>query len=107
MVNVAIAAYQARLFADGKTINHFVWGAAVAALACATWLWFHSWQLILALLLQRLVVFNTSLNLLRGKYFFYLGTASVLDRLLKPIYIPVYIAAVAGIVILEFFIHAN
>jgi hypothetical protein len=106
LLNIAVAYYQARLFAAGKSINHFLWGGAFLAIACSTWFWFHSWQLIVVLLLQRLVVFNVSLNLIRHKPFFYLGTASSLDRLLSKIYIPVFIASIIAVVVLNFYIHA-
>jgi hypothetical protein len=106
LLNIAAAYYQARLFAAGKSISHFVWGAGFALIACSTWFWFHSWQLIVVLLLQRLVVFNSFLNYFRTPRMplFYLGKASVLDRMLSKIYIPVFIASIIAVVVLNFYI---
>ena len=82
IVNIAMAAYHAKLFKQDKTVNHGLWGGAYLVVAAWLSLWIHSWWLFILSLFIRKVVFDLSLNLFRGLPLFYVSTetTSLIDK---------------------------
>lgn len=82
IVNIAMAAYHARLIKQGKKIQHGLWGAGYLAVAGTLSLLIHSWLLMILSLFIRKVVFDLSLNLSRGLPLFYVSTetTSLIDK---------------------------
>ncbi len=104
LINIATAYYQAHRFAQGKTISHFLWAFYYCVLIAAAFYIFHNKLLCIACLVQRVPVFNTSLNLIRHKPFFYTGSASVLDRLFTGWYVVVFFLFIAALVTIQFYL---
>lgn len=104
LYNISTAIYQAHLFALNKNIRHALWAAIYVALIVPVWFLYHNWALCAACLVLRLPVFNTALNLLRHKPFFYTGTASILDKAFTGFYPTVFFLSIAIWVALQFFI---
>lgn len=104
-INIAEAKLQAWLFdVKNKTVDHAAWAFQYIILVAIGGLYAHSTLLGIALIIQRMPVFNTSLNLFRHKPFFYTGTASVIDRLMGKFYPLVFWLSLAAIITLQYFI---
>lgn len=81
-VNLGMAWHHANLIQDGRPIRHGWWGLAYVLLA-ALMAWINgSWLLFMDLCLVRKVVFDLSLNTMRGLPLFYVSrtTTSIIDR---------------------------
>jgi hypothetical protein len=106
LLNIATAIYQARLFDKGKKISHFWWAVAYCAAVAGIWFWMHNWLLCVALIVQRMPVFNTSLNLARHNGLFYLGTGSALDKVMTKynLYPIIFFLSIGGLITIQVFL---
>jgi len=90
LVNILLAYIDSRQFAKGKTISHILNGLEIIAILTIPYFLFHNWWLIGALLFNRLLFFNISLSLFRGKKWNYITPepkpASIIDRVAKWIF---------------------
>jgi len=66
LINIALAKWDASIFAKKKTVSHGFNGALYIALLVPVWFITHNWYLIGALLFDRLLFFNIPLNRMRG-----------------------------------------
>lgn len=99
IANVAMAKHHSNLIRDGKPIKHGIWGGAYLLFAVLLSYLTNSWLLLIDSLFIRKIVFDTALNLFRGKPFFYVSatTTSIIDKFhnkvfkgKSEIYIPIY-----------------
>lgn len=99
LYNVANAHFDADRIKAGKRIYHGINGAAYIALLCLTYYLFKDPYMISALLVERALVFNISLNLYRGLPVDYkpLKPKSIVDKVVNkvPVFLlyAVYMAA--------------
>lgn len=107
-INILAADFQAQQFAAGRSISHFWWAFAFGVfIGVAWWLRDEDWYLACALLLERTWMFNPTLNLFRGKPFFYTGSgkgSSWLDDHFGKFYSYTFVVALAGFIFLQFFL---
>lgn len=110
---IATASYHAHRFNNHvKTgqLFHMLWSLVFGALIVfMCWLMYWNYILAAALVLERFVFFNPLLNFFRRprKPFFYINSeknGSWLDRVLTKVYKPVWVAGLAGLIILQFFL---
>jgi len=82
-VNIAMAAYHAKLIKAEKKINHPLWGALYLIFATLLSWAIHDWTLFILSLFIRKVFFDLSLNLFRELPLFYVSTetTSIIDKL--------------------------
>jgi|GEM_PF-7029926 len=109
VINIAVAKWQAYRFDhDQKRINHTLWALYYCALLVPVWFWQHNLALVVACGIQHLPVFNTALNLIRHKPFFYTHPedpqGSKLDKLWGKYYPVVFFLSLAALVAIQFFI---
>jgi len=86
LINIALAKWDATIFAKGKTVSHGFNGALYIALLVPVWFITHNWYLIAALLFDRLLFFNIPLNLFRTDtklewYYRPIKPASIVDKI--------------------------
>ncbi len=102
---IGIALYQASLFAAQLAISHALW-AFIVALEIILLVAFgkKKWALAISLVLERIIIFNPALNLIRHKGFFYTSpSGSWMDAALgKNAYGWVFLAAVILLMALKF-----
>lgn len=100
---VGIALYHAASFAAQLAVSHTLWAGIVLVEIGVIYLLSHKdKKLALALLLERLVIFNPLLNLFRHKPVFYTsGTGSWLDRVVGRWYPLVFGLALAAWIWIE------
>ena len=81
-VNVAMAAYHAKLIKQERKVQHGLWGGGYFLFAGILCLLAHSWWLALLAALVRKVAFDVSLNIFRGLPLFYVSAKpkSIIDR---------------------------
>ena len=110
-VNIAMAAYHAKLIKQERKVQHGLWGGGYFLFAGILCLLAHSWWLGFLALLIRKVVFDLSLNLFRGLPLFYVSskTTSVFDKFFykvfgkkSEIYIGVFMLVIVVLNILIF-----
>lgn len=82
-VNIAMAAYHAKLIKAGKPIKHGYWGGSYVIFVASCFYFGNSWQLIICQLLARKVFFDVALNLFRGLPMFHVSTTttSIIDKI--------------------------
>lgn len=97
--NIWMAYYHAGLIKRHKPINHALWGGIYLVLSGLTI--FVNWLLFVSLLLLRLPLFNTVLNKLRDKSFFYIGKESVIDRIIKRAYPEVFFSCIVFFIVID------
>lgn len=110
---IAVALYHAYRFdkniPTGKWF-HFLWGAAfVIPIAVLWFLTGKNWLLAGALVLERFLLFNPALNLLRfhRQSFFYIHkgkNGSWWDGFLSKVYVPVWVGCAVGFIIIQLFL---
>ena len=84
-------------------IKHGAWLALYLMLMGVVWLiGFHSWALMVCLAIMRIIYFNPLFNFLAGNPFFHLGEKSVIDRLIAPVYKPLYFICLVAFFVLQF-----
>lgn len=110
ILNIVIADYHAHLFREHKKISHAAWAIGyTSALGIASFaVCGLSWQLaytMAAVLVLRIPVFNTAINYFRERPLFYLGTASLIDRIIAKHYPIVFFACIIAFIILQFFVY--
>lgn len=83
VINIILAYIDARRIKQGKHIYHGVNGAVYGGLVLVSYLFTHNILSMFAMLVLRIPVFNTSLNLFRGLPIDYTSktTTSIIDRL--------------------------
>jgi hypothetical protein len=83
VVNIILAYIDARRIKQGKRIYHGINGAVYGALTLIGYLFVQDLFVIPAMLVLRIPVFNSSLNLFRGLPITYISktTTSIIDRL--------------------------
>lgn len=104
-INIAMACYHASLIKKGKYIKHGWWGLLYLILAGAASYFNHSWLLAVDSLFIRKFFFDVSLNLFRGKPFFYVSTSttSLIDKFHNKVFgnrSEVYLTLYLGIVVI-------
>ena len=103
--NYIVAKIQSHLFSQNERINHGLWLTVYVAVAIICSLLLHNWIVFMVLVLQRMVIFNPILNLLREKAFFYTDTAdpqgSWFDRLWGKWYPTVWIISALSLITLN------
>lgn len=95
-INIWMGFYHSKLIAQHKTIRYPLWAAVYCVLIAPTF--FLNWMLPVIGLVLRLPIFNTILNLKRNKPFFYVGKASVIDRLIRKYYPYVFAFCIIAII---------
>ena len=90
LANIILAYIDSKQFAKGKTISHILNGIEITAVLTIPYFLFHNWWLIGSLLFNRLLSFNISLSLFRGKKWNYITPDpkpdSWIDRIAKWIF---------------------
>lgn len=82
-VNIALAKHDAIRIKKHKHIYHGINTAIYLALISIVFYFFRSYSLMIALLAERRIVFDTALNIFRGLRFDYISssTGSIIDKL--------------------------
>lgn len=73
--NILMAYYHSRVIKNHKKVKHWLWGGLYFVVSVALALHFKSWVFLGCSLIQRIPIFNSALNLFRGKPLFYVSTA--------------------------------
>jgi hypothetical protein len=83
VINIVLAYIDARRIKQGKRIYHGINGAVYAGLTFIAYLFVRDLFIIPAMLVLRIQIFNSSLNLFRGLPITYISktTTSIIDRL--------------------------
>jgi hypothetical protein len=98
-----LALWQAGRFAAGIAVSHTFWAAAVLAeIILLSFFSKHKWAMAAKLILERIIVFNPVLNLIRHRPFFYTNASgSWLDgHLPHGWYMAGFIASLLGLELL-------
>jgi len=109
---VGIAMFQAGKFAANVAISHTFWAVVVAAeiilLSCFSK---RKWAMAATLVLERIIVFNPVINLIRKKPFFYVNSwkhGSWMDKYLPKGYYPyLFVAACIALLCIKLIHHKH
>ena len=90
VLNISLAFIDAHKIFKGNTINHVINAAVYIAMVAVSFFIFHNVWLIIALLFNRLLVFNIALSLFRGLNWDYVTPEnppkSIIDRIAKMVF---------------------
>ena len=105
----AMALDQAQIFKSNRTFSHFWWGVIAGVLVTILWaIPPVTWYMPLLLLVERFVLFNPMLNLIRGENVWYLDeadpNASEIDKLVYKHYVPIYFICLVVFIISQLLI---